>query len=190
MGLNVVFASHLTKQERRRLNRWQLSALEHFRRRLAVTDASVARFVVAGAVEGYYGRFPGIPEEIMLSLAQGKPVYIVGALGGAAADVGALLGLAHPRMGDVPPSLKAEPIRFEESLQEIADRLRPGPWTNLPVTAADLARFFKKHALGGRNWPNNGLTSDENRKLFASKDADEVAEFVVKGLMRIHQAIA
>jgi Cdc6-like AAA superfamily ATPase len=190
MGLNVTFASHLTKQERRTLSRWQRSALEHFRRRLAVTDASIARFVVAGAVEGYYGRFPGIPEEVMLSLAQGKPVYIVGALGGAAADVGSMLGLAHPRIGEVPHSLRAEPKQLEPSLLDIADKLRPGPWTNLPATAADLARFFKKHALGGRNWPDNGLTFDENRKLFASKKADEVAELVVKGLLKIHQTIA
>jgi hypothetical protein len=179
MGLNVTFAPHLTKEERRLSDRWLSSGLEHFRRRLAVTDASVARFVVAGARTGYYGRFPGVPEEIMLSLAQGKPVYITGAFGGAAADVGPLLGLAHPCRGKIPPSLQAEPKGKEQSLLTIAHELRPGPWTDLPINAAELALFFKAHALGGPKWPDNGLTFDENRRLFASKKRDKVVDLVV-----------
>ena len=63
--------------------------------------------------------FPGIPEEVMLTLAQGKPVYLAGAFGGGAADVGSLLGLAHPRRGDVPLSLQAEPSEAEgQSLED------------------------------------------------------------------------
>jgi hypothetical protein len=183
MGLNVTFAPLLTKHERR-LSNWLRSQLDHFRRRLAVTDASVARFVVAGARTGHYGRFPGIPEEVMLSLAQAKPIYIAGAFAGAAADVGSLLGLAHPRKGEVPVSLQAEPKAEEDSLKMIADKLRPGPWTDLPVTASQLALFLKAHALGGPKWPDNGLTFDENRRLFACKDRDEVADLVVRGLHR------
>lgn len=184
VGLKVTFSSHLTTSERRLSNRWLRSGLEHFRRRLAVTDGSVARFVVAGATTGYFGRFPGIPEEVMLSLAQGKPLYIAGALGGAAADVGSVLGLARVRTGEVPASLRAEPAEEEQHLPKIADKLRPAPWTDLPVTAAELVDFLKAHALGGRKWPDNGLTFDENRRLFASKKPHEIAELVVTGLRR------
>lgn len=130
-------------------------------------------------------RFPGIPEEVMLTLAQGKPVYIAGAFGGGAADVGSLLGLAHPRRGDVPPSLQAEPSEAEGSLSTIADKLRPGPWTDLPITAAELASFLKAHALGGSKWPDNALTFEENRRLFASADPGEVAHLVRTGLLRL-----
>lgn len=184
MGLRVTFASHLTSRERRLANPWLRSALEHFRRRLAVTEISVAMFVVAGARTRYYGRFPGVPEEVMLSLAQGKPVYIAGAFGGTAADIGSMLGLAHPRRGEVPGSLQAEPIAEERNLKTIADKLRPAPWTKLPLTAAELVDFFKTHALGGPKWPKNGLTFDENRRLFASRNHDEIAELVVTGLLR------
>jgi hypothetical protein len=45
-----------------------------------------------------------------------------------------------------------------------------------------ISPLFKAHALGGRKWPNNGLTFDENRRLFASKDRDVVVPLVVKGL--------
>ena len=185
IGLKVTFAPHLTYDERTHLDRWLRSGLEHFRRRLAVTDASVARFVVAGATSKYYGRFPGIAEEVMLTLAQGKPVYIAGAFDGAAADVGSLLGLAHPRRGEVPPSLQAEPREAEERLSTIADKLRPGPWRELPITATELVPFLKSHAMGGAKWPDNALTLEENRQLFASDNPDEVADWVLTGLLRL-----
>jgi hypothetical protein len=184
LGLKVTFAQHLTDEERGQLDKWLRSGLEHFRRRLATADASVARFVIAGARRTYFGRFPGIPEEVMLTLAQGNPVYIAGGAGGTAADLGSLLGLAHPRTGKVPRSLRAEPKRNEQSLVIIKEKLQPGPWTDLPVFAKDLALFLKAHALGGPKWPNNGLSFDENRKLFASQDPDQVADLVLTGLLR------
>jgi hypothetical protein len=185
MGLKVTFAPHLTDEERTELDPWLRSVLERFRRRLAVTDASVARFVIAGSRSGYNGRFPGVPEEVMLTLAQRKPVYIAGAFGGGAADVGSLLGLAHPRRGEVPPSLQAEPRQAEGSLSTIADKLRPGPWTELPIRAAELAPFLKAHALGGPKWPDNALTVEENRRLFASNEPDVVAGLLLTGLLRL-----
>jgi hypothetical protein len=185
MGMKVTFAPHLTNEERANLDEWLRSVLEHFRRRLAVTDASVARFVVAGERTEYKGRFPGVAEEVMLTLAQGKPVYIAGAFGGVAADVGSLLGLAHPRLGAVPPWLHAEPRDSEGSLLTIADKLRPGPWADLPLTGAELAPFLKGHALGGPKWPRNALTFEENRRLFASNHPDEVANLVLTGLLRL-----
>jgi hypothetical protein len=185
MGVKVGFAPFLTMDERTHLDRWQCSQLEHFRRRLAVTDASVARFVVAGARSDHYGRFPGIPEEVMLTLAQGKPVYIAGAFGGTAADIGSLLGLAHPQLGEVPLSLQADPKEAEASLATIEDKLQPAPWTELPVTAAQIVPFLKAHALGGPDWPDNALTFDENRRLFVSDDPDEVTSLVLTGLLRL-----
>jgi hypothetical protein len=185
MGLKVTFAPHLTADEREHLDQWQQAGLEHFRRRLAITDGSVARFVVAGARTNHFGRFPGIPEEVMLSLAQQKPVYIAGAFGGAAEDVGSLLGLAHPRLGAVPTCLRADPEGAESKLTDLEDRLRPGPWTDLPITAKDLASFLKAHALGGPKWPDNALSFEENRRLFGSREPDEVASLVLTGLLRL-----
>lgn len=185
MGLKVMFAHHLTDEERAGLDPWLTSVLERLRRRLAVTDASVARFVVAGERFEHKGRFPGISEEVMLTLAQAKPVYIAGGFGGAAADVGSLLGLAHPRRGEVPTSFQAQPREAEGSLSAIAPKLQPAPWTELPITAAELVPFLKAHALGGSNWPNNHLTFEENRRLFASNRPDEVANLVLTGLLRL-----
>jgi hypothetical protein len=188
-GLHVTISPHLTQEERGR-DPWLGQVLERFRRRLAVSEVSVARFVIAGATTRHYGRFPGIAEEVMLTLAQGKPVYIAGAFGGAASDVGSLLGLSHPRKGLVPASLQAHPKENEQLVLEISDELQPGPWADLPVTAADLGPFFKAHALSGPKWPENGLTFAENRELFASRDLNTVVALVTKGLLQRFGSLA
>lgn len=188
-GLRVHITPHLSASERAGLDRWRSNVLERFRRRLAVSEISVARFVIAGANHHHYGRFAGIAEEAMLTLAQRKPVYLAGGFGGAAYEVGCLLGLSHIRTGTGGPSFQSEHLVPERSLdaiaadlQSIAGELRPGPWVRLPVTGADLISFLKAHALGGPRWPWNGLTSEENRELFRASKANEVARLVMRGL--------
>jgi len=181
IGLHVRFAPLLTKEERR-LEEGLRQRLNQFRRRLAISEGSVAMFVVEGFTKWYGGRFPGIPEEVMLSLAQAKPIYVAGAFGGAAAQVGSVLGLTHARRGEVPALLRRG--TDEDSRSPIEDKFRPAPWTDLPVTAAELTSFFKSCALGGPKWPDNGLTFEDNRRLFASKDLDEIADLVATGLQR------
>lgn len=138
-----------------------------------------------GKTVGYSGRFAGLAEEVMLSLRAGHPVFVAGGFGGAARDVGALLGLARPWAGSELPTFRVPyGEKCELELQERHDLFRPPPWADLPVTVAELVRFLKEHALGGPRWPDNGLTPSENRALFESVDAAEVAGFVEAGLRR------
>lgn len=183
-GLKLVTTDYLTDYERDELaaDPWSAQVVERFRRRFAVSESSVARFAIAGATELHGGRVPGVIEELMLTLALQKPIYVAGGFGGAAKDVGNLLGLTHPRTGEVPRSLRTQDDAAK--LQAIADKLQPGPWTSLPVTAAEIALFLKRHALGGQQWPDNGLSADENRCLFASTEPAEVSKLVACGLRR------
>jgi hypothetical protein len=180
--LHVVIEDYLTNEERSAFkgDDWSAQVVERFRRRLAVSESSVARFAVAGDTVMHGGRVPGIAEELMLTLALRKPVYVAGGFGGAARDVGSLLGLAHPRTGEVPKSLEAQPE--ESKLRAIVDKLRPGPWNSLPIIAADIAQFLKEHAIAGPKWPSNGLSPKDNRCLFESTEPEKVAELVAKGL--------
>jgi hypothetical protein len=179
-GLQLITTDFLSDQERDECDQWSAKVVERFRRRLAVTESSVARFAVAGATTDFDGRVPGIAEELMLTLALGKPIYVAGGFGGAALDCGTLLGLAGVRSGEIPPSLK--PQTDETKLMAIKEKLQPGPWTSLPLTAAEIASFLKEYALGGPRWPDNGLNADENRRLFSSKEPEEVATLLIKGL--------
>jgi hypothetical protein len=164
---------------------WQVRALERFRRRLAVSEASVARFVVGGDPQPHGNRPSGIVEETILSQALKRPIYVAGGFGGAAADLGIVLGLATIRTGAIPDSLKSH-LQAEEKgwLKEISDRLRPPPLTFLPVCPSDQVNFLREHALGGPGWPDNGLSVEDNRALFQSNDPNKVVQLVIKGLQR------
>lgn len=164
---------------------WLHRAVSLFRMRLQVADVSVARVAMGGKTVGYSGRFAGLAEEVMLSLRAGHPIFVAGGYGGAARDVGALLGLARPWYGSDMPTFRVPyGEENERELQQRQELFRPPPWADLPVTVAELVCFLKEHALGGPKWPDNGLTVSENRALFESVDAAEVARFVEAGLRR------
>jgi len=186
IGLRVVVESHLTKEELSKFagNPATQRVIERFRRRLAVSEVSVARFAIGGALKNHGGRAPGIVEEVMLTLALGRPVYISGGFGGAAVDLGNLLGLAQLRTGEVPASFLENGIPDEE-LVAISQKLRPAPLTTLPVTPQEIATFLKGCAMGGRRWPDNGLSHEQNRALFKAQDGKEVARLVTVGLQRV-----
>jgi hypothetical protein len=184
LGLRVIPASHLSKREQSDFNEWQLRALERFRRRLSVTEGSVARFAIGGATEKHKGRMPGIIEELMLALATNSPIYVAGGCGGAARDAGSLLGLAQPRTGEAPRSLRALSSTLQSALDDIASKLRPSPWPGLPVKPEEVATFLREHAIGGSKWPDNGLTARENRLLFEATSWREIRRLVHKGLLQ------
>jgi len=184
-GLQLVRSDYLTRQERSAFgsDSWSAKVVEYFRRRLAASEASVARFAVAGSTSDYESRVPGIAEELMLTLALQKPIYVAGGCGGAAKICGSLLGLTNPRTEEMSQCFQ-DNAEESSKLAALANKLRPGPWISLPITPANIERFLKKHAIGGRHWPDNGLSIEENRRLFASRRPTEVAELVVKGLRR------
>jgi hypothetical protein len=195
IGCSFVVQPYLDEEERRwwadsksreagKLN-WQVRALERFRRRLAVSEASVARFVVGGDPRPHGNRPSGIVEETILSLALKQPIYVAGGFGGAAADLGIVLGLATIRTGAIPDSLKSHLQAEEERwLEEISERLRPPPLTFLPVSPSEQVNFLRGHALDGPDWPYNGLSVKDNRALFQSNNPNEVVQLVIKGLLR------
>ena len=164
---------------------WRARIVERFRRRLAVTESSVARFIIGGKRVHIDSWCSGIVEEAILSLALGQPIYVAGGFGGAAADLGVVLGLARLRTGAVPDSMRDQltPAKRRQ-LDEIKERLRPPPLTNLPVSADEQISFLHDHALGGSGWPNNGLTSEQNRQLFETQNPAEVERLLIAGLLR------
>jgi hypothetical protein len=182
--LRVILANYLSDDEQHDFNQWQLRVIERFRRRLSLAEGSVARFAIGGTKEDHHGRMPGIIEELMLALATDSPIYVAGGFGGAAWDAGSLLGLAHPRTGEVPASLRELSSTEQGYLSGIASKLRPSPWPELPVTPTEVATFFRERALGGSRWPDNGLTPRENRLLFEATDWREIPRLVHKGLLQ------
>lgn len=184
------------KRPDRPLDSMFTSIVERFFKRLRMIERAVAVVVIGGTPKvqpipkgsstGHrQDRFPGIPEEVMLALALGKPVYVVGGVKGAAHDTGLLLALGHNHTEDQLPSFAGSDKAGREELKPIEDRLRPGPWTDLPISVDELRGFFKAHAIEGPLWPKNGLSLEENRRLFtAAPDSEDIASLVCRGLVR------
>ena len=82
--------------------------------RRVMAKHTAARVLLGGKTEprikedsaGYSGRYPGIVEEAWRTMEAGKPLYVLGGFGGAAALVAGLLE-GH----EIPPQLKIKPGR-------------------------------------------------------------------------------
>jgi hypothetical protein len=183
---DIHFGQDVPQEERD----WLANAVRAFNRRVFLAEGSAARFVVGGSSKVYPDRpqrFPGVVEEVMLSLALQTPVYIVGAMGGAARDVGLLLGLERPWMGRDLPTFRVGDDTKQRlgHLDKIEEWFRPPPWKKLPVTLDEVIHFLTDHAIGGKLWPDNGLSVEENRTLFSSADAGVIVDSIKKGLLAL-----
>ncbi len=178
----------LTEESKKLIESKRLGkALELFRLRAEITGVSDARIAFFGRDTDFWGRFPGIAEEIMLSLAYGKPLYLCGAFGGAAQAVGEVLGLGKPWF-ETPSCLLAQShsaaAAIEAAMKDWGEHFQLPHYSELPLDYKALVRFLRAHAIDGKNWPDNGLSPEENRKLFRSKEKKTIVELVEKGLRR------
>jgi hypothetical protein len=182
--IQVVHGTYLDKEEQDwGQDCWKTSVIERFRRSLAVSEASVARFIIGGNLDIRDGRPSGVVGETIQSLALRRPIYLAGGFRGVTRDLGVVLGLSSIRTGAIPKSLKNHlGQEKEQGLKEIEDRLRPTLLTSLPVSPDDQAEFLHKHALGGTLWPENGLSPEDNRALFQSDKPEDVRDLTIKGL--------
>ncbi len=156
-----------------------LTAEDLYRMRWMLNSRCAARVLAAGKLEPSMGRrIQGILEEGMLALATSQPVYVLGAFGGAARFLGGLLGLASRPV----PTLLA---RGDRELPEHVATL--GGAIDVPTQSAEIPDYLLSFAIGGRRWPYNGLSVDENRTLFESSSEEEISRLICTGLLhRFH----
>jgi len=58
-----------------------------------------ARVLLGGQISNYKGHMPGVAEEALLSLRDGKPLFLIGGFGGCTRDIAETLGLVKPWTG-------------------------------------------------------------------------------------------
>jgi SLOG cluster2 len=153
--------------------------LTHLRHRLdAVSDA---RFCLGGRITGSTGRYPGIIEEALLALQEGKPLYLAGVLGGAAHQViRAIEGQRIPETFCRPTpinELYASPPFPNLQKNGRADLVidRNAAWTTFQAAGREV--------LAERNM----LTIPENDELFHTPVLDQAIRLVLTGLSRLRQ---
>ncbi|WP_417591394.1 hypothetical protein [Owenweeksia hongkongensis] len=143
-----------------------------------MTKENDARVILGGKTSGYKGKYPGIVEEAYLSIEAGKPTFIVGAFGGAAADVIQALNSRTPQR------LSAE-YQFQNVLAEGTAQYynEHKPKSCPPIEYQTLIKFFESK---GVNSLNNGLSEEENKRLVETMHIPEMVALILKGLVSIY----
>jgi hypothetical protein len=133
--------------------------------------------------DGYSGRYPGVVEEAWWTLQVRKPLYVVGGFGGAAALIADLLE-GRP----LPAELDETTLQQLDAWKSLASALdKDGDVERLgvPRTQLQMADQIRARATellaDSVKW--NGLTLDENRTLWRSRDPLTITGLVLKGLI-------
>lgn len=136
-----------------------------------------ARIILGGQLTNYKGVFPGIAEEAALTLANHKPLFVLGAFGGCAKAVGQALMRATPLVLTWEEQAAQSPT-YTETVEFYNERSRLGSLHS----AIDYNALIETFHNTGLQGINNKLEESENRALFESEDLDEMIYLILKGL--------
>lgn len=142
--------------------------------RIEMNEAVQARILFGGKNFNYLGKYPGIIEEAFITLQSKKPVFLIGAFGGATKRmINAILS-------------KGSVIDLNDSFyKDDAHTTFKGYFNQTSQTDKidyeSLNQYFKNLSIEDLN---NGLSQEENKILFTSIHLTEIIFFVLKGLSR------
>ena len=141
--------------------------------RSEMTHDTDARVAIGGKISGYLGRMPGIVEEVWLDLRAKRPVYLIGAFGGASRV------LIDAMMTGKSSALSA---RTQESDPEYGAMMQLHRKSAPPTERVNYPEMV---AVLGRAWTSgldNGLTRKQNEELFFTRDIGRMVSLVLVGL--------
>ncbi len=152
-------------------NRYAWSRSLTFMRDKMISECDV-RISAGGTMSGYLGSMPGVLEEIFFAIQKKKPIYLLGGYGGITAKVCSFL-----KTNNMPDELtlnwQMENNKFYSELLEEYTRL------SLNVDYS----WIKKLSIESLN---NGLSKEENLKLFDTPFPDEAICLIARGLRNLH----
>ncbi|MFZ2277655.1 MAG: hypothetical protein WAW39_07640 [Prosthecobacter sp.] len=132
------------------------------------------RISAGGRLTGYKGRMPGVLEEIALAVEIAKPVFLIGGFGGVTQSVCRMIvekvvpeNLSLAWQSENNPGLK-DMMHFAAS--------RGVDYEKLYLHSLDAVMNAELR---------NGLSNEENSRLFNSPFADEVIHLVLKGISQL-----
>ena len=139
--------------------------------RKAMISGCDFRISAGGRLMGYKGWLPGVLEEIFLAVEKEKPIFLIGGFGGVTRSVCRLIGE------------KAIPDDLSFSWQVSNN---PGLTEMMSFAASRGVNYepMYQHVIGVvmNAELHNGLTKDENARLFETPFTDEVIHLVLKGI--------
>jgi hypothetical protein len=130
-----------------------------------------ARVVLGGRLRGQQGLYPGVAEEAALALESGMPLYVAGGFGGCSRLIASALSGSRPNELSADYHLEHTP-RYAELLDAATS-------SGQAPSFSDMIDTFVTAGVDGLN---NGLDAQENSRLFATDDVDELIALILRGL--------
>ena len=136
--------------------------------RMCEEDKAVARILVGGRTSGFTGRMAGIVEEFIIAKEKNHPIYLIGGFGGAAK---VLVDIIEKKDGVCSDTLKQKALSDDKyrALYEYYE----SKGQHIDYTGLNNMTFTQL---------DNGLTEEENKRLFHSVNVMEIVSLVLKGL--------
>lgn len=131
-----------------------------------------ARVCAGGRSFGYKGKMPGVLEEVLIAAELKCPIYLLGGFGGVVHSICELIEGAN----EVETLTEEWQINNNLGYSDILTRYEDN---NEKIDYSLIADQLKNIDL------NNGLTSDENERLFNTVYVEEAVQLVLKGLKSI-----
>jgi hypothetical protein len=182
------------------------STLWHLAMRDEMARTCHARILLGGKLDpaatagddGYTGAWPSLLEEGARTLHAGKALYVLGGFGGAAGAIAEML-----RSGQVPPVFtRAHTAPALAELTSELDAARAamlsaggdlavllasdgGALLGIDELASTLLDRWRRFCDGDKDAWMNGLSREENERLFRATDRTEVTHLVFEGLRRV-----
>lgn len=139
--------------------------------RKRMVDESDIRICAGGKITGFKGCIPGILEEILFAIEQKKPVFLLGGFGGMSERICRYLST-----GILPEELTKEyqinkSSEYQKTVNEYEARNIVIDYSN--VLSLDISSL------------NNGLSDEQNKRLFVTPFLDEVITLISVGLRNL-----
>lgn len=130
------------------------------------------RIFAGGRDKGYKGKMPGILEELLLSIENKMPIYLLGGFGGIVSDICCFI-----ENGEVSDSLtESWQMENNNNYRELI---------NLYKENGEKIEYSKMLEKIKNMEFNNGLSSKDNSELFNTVYIDEAIYLILKGIKNI-----
>ncbi|SCY85213.1 hypothetical protein, partial [Desulfoluna spongiiphila] len=152
---------------------WSLSLTKM---RNEMIDKCDYRICAGGRLFGYKGKYPGVLEEILISIKLKKPLYLIGGFGGITSRVcDFIIG------GNIAEELTYDwQVDHTLSYSKLSELFYKDP-SESNIDYSGVLGEIATLGLEGLS-RGNGLTVDQNKRLFKSEFIDEVVMLIVKGI--------
>ena len=154
----------------------QSMALEGMRKKLH--ELADAYIFMGGRVQGFRGMYPGLLAEIVPPMKSGKPLFVLGGFGGAAASiVSALRGGEPAEFTDSFQEKTPGYARFRKHFMAQMEKRKD----SMPEGFGGMVGMLRKSGMGGLK----NQMGDLNEKLFTSTDPEEIASMIAEGMEKV-----